>query len=285
MLLAQNGPGKLEDVIVTTLHKHEVSGPEFLLEIQRLFPSVTRETFYRTVRKLIAEEVVTRQNRIYRLNIRWLERVHRFSKRHIEAGREDILSFREGDKLTYRFRTPGLLSTYWAHVYDVIFDKHDPRIPILISHPHEWIIYTKVRSESFFLNRFEEDRKLMFFAIRGRTPLDKTFQKEWESEFRQIGTGISLGLKSTEYINVLGDFIMRISMSKKFSDDIDLFFEKYTNMTPESMRELERLCNRKDTARMVVVRSKKEAEKWRRKYAKYFYIPRTLASRPKTKTD
>ncbi len=283
MLLAQNGPGKLEDLIVSKLHEKGVTGPKLLTIVQEFDPGTTKETFYRIVRKLIAEEVITKQDTLYQLNLRWLQRVYQFSKKYIYknhgVGKDNINAFQEGDKISYKFRTPNLLSIYWAHMYDLIYDELDSNAPILISHPHEWFIHTRAKSESFFLNRFDEDKKLVFLSIRGSTSLDKAFKKEWESEFRQIGVGIDLGLKKTEYINVLGDFIIQVSMSKKFSEDLEAFFEKYPKVTNESKEELERLCNRKDPARMVFIRSRKEAEKWRQRYRKYFFIPRNTGRR------
>ncbi|MES2225769.1 MAG: hypothetical protein V4480_03095 [Patescibacteria group bacterium] len=279
MLLAQSGSEKLENVLVASLHTQEASGPALLAAAQAFDPSITKESFYRTLRKLLVEEVVTKQDKIYRLNFRWLQRVYRFSKRYIETsygvGQDDVLSFREGDTISYRFGTPNLLGIYWAHIYDMIFDLHDPKVPILISHPHEWFIHARTESESFFLNRFEEDRKLVFFSLASSTPLDKAFKKGWDSKFRQIGVGIHLGLKRTEYLNVLGDFIIRVSVSKRFSEDLDSFFERNPVMTPAAKRELIKLGSRKDPARMTFIRSRKEAEKWRIKYNKYFFVPNT----------
>ena len=42
----------------------------------------------------------------------------------------------------------------------------------------------------------------------------------------------------------------------------------------ESKTELEKLCNRKDTTKLTLTRSKKEADKWRVKFSKYFYAPK-----------
>ena len=275
MLLAQKGDRKIEDWIVELLHEKEAEGPTLLAELQKKDTSVTKETFYRVVRKLLADEVVNKQSKIYQLNRHWLQKIYRFSKKHIETNQsidaDNILSFQEGDKISYRFKNPNLMGIYWAHTYDMIFDQHDPKEPILIYHPHEWLIHTRTESESFFLSRFKDDEKLAFFSIEGKTGLDKQFKKEHESKFLQIGIGLEYGLKNTEYINVLGDFIFKVSVSKKFADDLDAFFRQNKEITPENKIELEKLCDRKDAAKMVFTRSKKEAEKWRVKFNKYFY--------------
>lgn len=275
MLLAQKGDKKIEEVIIELLHIKEAVGPTLLIEAQKKDVSITKETFYRVVRKLLVDEVLNKQNKTYQLNRYWLQRIYRFSKKHIETNQgidaNNILSFEEGDKISYKFKNPNLMGIYWAHTYDMIFEKHNPKSPILIFHPHEWLIHTRTDSETFFLNRFNEDRKLAFFAIGGKHNLDKNFKNTWENKYLQIGIGIDYGLKKTEYINVLGDFIFKVSVSKKFSEDLEAFFKQNPDITPENQLELERLCNRKDASKMVFTRSKKEADKWRSKFNKYFY--------------
>lgn len=277
MLLTQNNDKKLEDQIVEMLHQKEAVGPTLLAELQKKDPSTTKETFYRVVRKLLADEVINKNNKTYQLNRHWLQKIYRFSKRHIETNEsidaDNILSFEEGDKISYRFKSPNLMGIYWAHTYDMIFDQHDPRVPIMIHHPHEWLIHTRTESESFFLSRFKDDKKLVFFSIGGKTELDRRFKNEYENQFVQIGIGVDYGLKNNEYLNVLGDFIFKVSVSKQFAKDVEAFFKKYKEITPENQKELEKLCNRKDAAKMVFTRSKKEADKWRAKFNKYFYLP------------
>ena len=126
----------------------------------------------------------------------------------------------------------------------------------------------------FFLSRFKDDQKLVFFALGSTSPLDKEFKQKHSNDFVQVGLGLHLGLKKTEYINVLGDYIFKVSVSKRFSEDIDAFFKKNQAMTPENQIDLDRICNRKDPTKITLVRSKKEADKWRAKFKKHFYIPK-----------
>jgi len=280
MLLAQKGEKKTEEQIIEMLHDKGASGPALLAAIHKIDPGISKETFYRILRRLLDEEVLNKQSKVYQLNRHWLQRIYRFGKKHIETNQgidpDNILSFEEGDRISYKFKNPNLMGIYWAHTYDMIFERHDPKVPILIFHPHEWLIHTRIDSESFFLSRFTDDRKLAFFSIGGSTALDKGFKKDWSGTYVQIGAGIDYGLKKTEYINVLGDFIFKVSVSKRFSEDIDSFFKKYDRVIPENQAELEKICNRTDPAKMVFTRSKKEADKWRAKFKKHFYMPKNL---------
>ncbi|MEI6022360.1 MAG: hypothetical protein WCQ32_00775 [bacterium] len=276
MLMAQNGDKKIEEYIVELLHEKEITGPTLLKHVLERDFSISKETFYRTLRRLLEEEVITKQKKIYQINRQWLQRIYHFSKKYTETNEamHDIVSLEDGDKITYKFKNPILMGIFWTHAYNPIFNQHNPKTPILVYHPHEWLIYARAQSELFFLSRFKDDKKVVFFALGSNSLLDKQFKQNHSNSFVQVGLGIKLGLKNTEYINVLGDFIFKISVSKRFSDDIDSFFKKYTIINQENYLELEKLCNRKDQTKITLLRSKKEAEKWRIKFNKYFYIPK-----------
>ena len=278
MLFVEKTKRSIDEILVDILHERSYSGPELFTVLKKRTRTVSKETFYRTLRALIAEEVINKAKKTYQLNRHWLQRMYRFSKIHIETNQgndaDTILSFKEGDAITYTFKNPNRMGIYWAHTYDMVFDQHDSKVPILIFHPHEWLIHTRVDSETFFLNRFEEDKKHVFFALGGTTELDKEFKKEWNSTHRSIGTGLTVGLKRNEYINVLGDFIFKISTSETFANAIDVFFKKYKTIDETNRSEIEKICNANTKVKMVFMRSKKEAEKMRIKFKKYFYVPK-----------
>ncbi len=273
MLLAQNGDKKIEEYIVELLHTNEIEGPTLLSELIKKDSSISKETFYRILRKLIEEEVVTKQKKVYTLNRQWLQKVHHFSKKYIDPNENthEIFSLEDGDKITYKFKNPILMGIFWTHAYNPIFNRHDAKTPILVFHPHEWLIHARTESELFFLSRFKDDKKPVFFALGSTSPLDTEFKKIYSDKYRQIGTGINYGLGKTEYINVVGDYTFKVSTSKQFGEDIDLFFKKYAKITPENKLELEKICNRKDSTKITIIRSKKESTKWHAKFKKHFY--------------
>lgn len=274
MLLAQNGDKKIEEYVVELLHEIELTGPSLLKEMTQKDSSISKETFYRVLRKLIEEEVVTKQKKIYQINRQWLQRVYRFSKKYVEVNEtaHDIVSLEDGDKITYKFKNPILMGIFWTHAYNPIFNAHNPKDPILVFHPHEWLIHARTKSELFFLSRFKDDKKAVFFALGSTSPIDREFKQKHSNDFVQVGLGLNLGFKKTEYINVLGDYIFKVSVSKRFSEDLDTFFKKNPIINQENSLELEKLCNRKDPTKITLVRSKKEAEKIRIKFNKHFYI-------------
>ena len=71
---------------------------------------------------------------------------------------------------------------------------------------------------------------------------------------------------------MLGDYIFKVSVSKRFSDDLSMFFKKNQNINQENNLELDKLCSRKDSTKITLMRSKREADKIRIKFNKHFYI-------------
>jgi DNA-binding PadR family transcriptional regulator len=126
MLLSTQSPKSLEELIIETLHKEAAEGPALLLKLKKKDVSISKETFYRVLRSLLKDEVVSKHAKTYEINRHWLQRIYRFGKKHIESpavmDSDSILSFKEGDKITYSFKNPNLMGIYWAHTYDMIFE-------------------------------------------------------------------------------------------------------------------------------------------------------------------
>ena len=89
---------------------------------------------------------------------------HTSNPHHIDT--HHVLQFEDGDSITYQFKNPNLMGIYWGHIYDYIMDIHPRDIPIIIYHPHEWLIHTRKISEQYVLQRFEKDKKNGSFFYR-----------------------------------------------------------------------------------------------------------------------
>jgi DNA-binding PadR family transcriptional regulator len=269
---------ELEDMIIEVLQKDPMGGSELLEQIQLSKKHTSKETFYRVLRRLLSDDVVIKNKRLYMISSRWLEQLYEFSKKirgeDSFGNGQEFLSLEDGNQITYNFKNAKSMYNYWAYIYDVVYERHNHKQPILIYHPHEWFIYGRVEAETLFLGRFTKDKQLAFLSIGGKTLLDKNFKKDWANEFLKINIGFDLGQENTDYINVVGDYIFKVSMSSRFAKDIDLFFQIHTDVTQENINELMKLVERTEKAKLVFKHSKKEADKLRMKFKKYFVFPR-----------
>mgnify|MGYP003343436950 CR=1 FL=1 len=137
---------------------------------------------------------------------------------------------------------------------------------------------SRQRSEEYFLNRFDEDKKLLFFSVGGDSRLDKKFKKEWGSRFRQINTGQDYGLGNNRYLNVFGDFIFLVTTDGGFGEGLDSIYSEHEDIDSKMSHELAVLAQAPHKTKLVFMRNKKKADEWRRRFLKDFYIPRDLSN-------
>ncbi len=269
---------ELADVIVETLAIGSFDGATLLSKIQTLKKTTSKETFYRVLRKLLTDEVVIKNKRMYLLNSRWLEQVYELSKP--QAGKEplgngrEFLVLEDGNQITYNFKNAKSMYNYWAYIFDAVYQAHDHTIPVLIYHSHEWFMYGREEAERLFYGRFTKTKQLAFVSVGDKTQLTKKVKSDWSNEFLKMNVGFDLGQPKTEYINIVGNFIFKVSMSNRFAKDMDVFFKTYTEVTKENIGELMQIVERADKAKLIFKHSKKEADLWKAKFRKYFIFPK-----------
>lgn len=278
MLLARNVTKKdIETRVIERLHQGSVAGPDLLVFLGQGGYQVSKESMYRVLRQLLHEEVVQKSDGKYHLNRIWVNRLREFLITHVGEKEalhtQHLLQMQDGDRITYQFKNPNLMGLYWAHSYNVIFEELRLTEPLLIYHPHEWLIHTRTESEEYFLRNFEKRKQLVFFALGGATELDKAFKKEWSSEYLQINTGLDMGLAKNKYLNVLGDFIFEITTTFAFAEQVDEVFQSEENLTGLVRDQLHDITQQHYKTKLVLTRNAKKAALWQKRFLKSFYIP------------
>jgi hypothetical protein len=241
------------------------------------------ESIYRTLRELLKQEVINKAQKKYSLNRNWIQRMHEFSLQHTikphTVDAHSILQFSDGDSITYEFKSADLMGIYWGHMYDYVTDVHPSDIPIIIYHPHEWLIHARKTSEEYVLNRVNKEKRLVLFSIGGNTDLDKKFQKDWSSDYLKINTYVEVtGLKSNRYINVLGNFIFEVRTTVAFEEAVDNFFQKNSTINETNRKELQQIVHDHYRTKLIFSRNRKRAQSLRKNLSKDFYIPSNFKS-------
>ena len=123
---------RIEEYIIELLDDGSMDGPNILASLTHQYhKKITKQAVYKSLRKLVDEEVVNKTGTQYSLNRVWLQKIQAFSKRHIEQHTSidtmNILNLEDGDSVTYQFKNPFTLDITWGHLYDIIFvanEKH-----------------------------------------------------------------------------------------------------------------------------------------------------------------
>jgi hypothetical protein len=271
---------RLEEYLIELLDQSSLEGPRLLVELATLHPELeaTKQAVYKALRKLMHEEVVTRIGNSYSLNRYWLQKIREFSQRHISEPRStdvsNILEFENGDAVTYHFKNPYLLDVTWAHIYDIVYEANPVERVVLNYHPHEWLMLSRPESERFWLSRFAQDKKIMWFSIGGGTFLDKKFQQENGSDYVQVNLNESYGLKPNQYLAVVGDYVFEITTDEVFEKRVHELFENVQSENEIDQEKILTLSKQKYRAKLKLSKHKKKADAWRRRFNKNFYAPK-----------
>lgn len=269
----------LAEQIIKVLDHHPLKGPDLVNQLLLVTgKNITKQAVYSGLRQLIDQEVVTKTGNLYELNRVWLQKLNKFTARHLDVESElnkTILEFSEGDSVTYKFKSPNLMDVTWGHLYDLVYEITDPHQVIINHHPHEWLIHGRQETEEYWLQRYNDDKKLLLFNIGGNTELDKVFKKEYSGDFIKINNGMKYGLRPNQYLAVVGDYIFNISIEYSFEQQVDQVFNDYDGKNFEQTRKtLELLSNSSYSSKLKLSKNSIKAQKWRNQFAKDFHIPR-----------
>jgi len=270
---------RLEEYIIELLDEGSLDGPNLLSSLENRYnKKTTKQAVYKSLRKLRDEEVINKTGNNYSLNRVWIQKVKSFANRHVsELEMNDytgILSFEEGDSITYRFKNPFLMDITWAHLFDIVLENNNQDSVILNHHPHEWLILSRTDTEIFWLNHFVKAKKMMLFTIGNKTPLDKNFKKEYSSDYVKINIGESYGLKPNQYLSVIGDYIFELTTDPEFEKRVDQFFNENDYIDDIAQKQINAISKQKYKSKLKLSKNKKKADAWRRKYKQDFYIPK-----------
>ncbi|MCA9351160.1 hypothetical protein KC929_00085 [Patescibacteria group bacterium] len=270
---------RTEDAVIEALDKQPESGPDLLRVVQEIFkPSLSKQGLYSVLRNLQKSEVITKTKNHYGLNRVWLQKIRKFSERHIHKSESvdeaNVLDFEDGDSVTYRFKNPFLMDVTWGHLYDILYEANPTHQVMLNYHPHEWLMLSRPETERYWLNRFKEDKKMLLFTISGNSALDKKFQKDWSSEYVKINIGESYDLKSNQYLSVVGDYIFEITTDPLFEERVNKFFKENDYLDESAQKQIASISKQKYKSKLKLSKNKKKADAWRKKYKKDFYVPK-----------
>ena len=266
---------RIDEYIIEILNEGSLEGPDLLNQVKKYKSIITKQALYKSLRQLVESEVITKTGKKFSLNRFWLQKIYQFAKRHINnVGSKNILEFEDGESLTYHFKNPYLLDITWLHFYDMVYEENPHDQVILDYQSHEWPILVRPDTEKYWINRFNKEKRLILISIGGNTVLDKKFKKDWNSEFVHINTGVTYGINDNKYISVIGDYIFEVTIDIAFSKQVNLFFEKESMLTEDSLNKLKLITQKRYKSKLNILRNKHKADIWRKKFKNDFYIPK-----------
>ena len=276
MLLAKDS-FRLENVIVYALKKEAKSGPQLFKSVINSGAVVSKETFYRELRRLLEGEIVLRHNNQYHLNTIWLNRLKMFidsaSSSLLNASYvRSVFQIDIGEKVTFAFQSPSHLAKVWSEIGSLLLQQFSDGRPVLVYHPHEWMVYSREHSEKYLAELFKMSNTKVFVATLGETALDVDFKKRWSSDNEKISNGVDFGLKTNQYLNVIGDYVITAQTRLSFEKQINDIFNRTNIYDEEAHQSIVDLANGSYRCKIKIIRSPDLSKKWRKRFGKFFVI-------------
>ncbi len=263
---------KIEEVIVDIL----ADGPHdslILLEKIQLRIKSTKQGFYRALRKLLSEEIITKNKQLVLLNPLWTSGIEQFVERlHTVSTPKEaelLLRLSEGDTMVFRFKSVIDLYLLWTHYFFIFCQKTEG--PVVFFNAHNLWALLRSDVENGMYAWIKNNKKQAYCVIGYDTALDRA-----TSDYIKKDYGIELAYESSPSVRetffpaVFGDYIMSTVLDVTTVTAVDALYQKYQKWEPAVQDELESIIGRMKRSKIVIERNKKKAEGLRKKLMKYF---------------
>jgi hypothetical protein len=259
--------------IIQALGSGPMKGPNILAQVNKEYPSITKQAVYQALRILMKDEIIIKSNTFFSINRLWAYTLRTLSDTVLgptPISSSMITSMREGDRLSYYFKDIYQSDIVWGNIADTLLDNTAATIPIIMYFPHEWFLIAREHSEAPLLQRYGDEKKTLLIALGGQTQLDKVIQKDWNKKCIHVNTGTSYNFKNNYYVNIYDDYIIEVTIPFFISEAIDKFYKNNQVLTPAAREEITHIVQQPHRTKFVLTRNHKRAEVLRKKIAKDF---------------
>ncbi len=270
-------PKTTEEFIIDLLQKGS-SRTTFLLEkLQSGEGAVSKQAFYKTLRKLIEDEVVVVRSKVASLSHVWILKMSQFfenAKRSysIETQGEDFLLLNDGERVSYTFKTPEQTDMFWGHAFSVLVDTMKEKT-VFLYNPHEWFLLARYQTERTLFDDLLKRNKTLLVLSGHNTVLDTFIQKDFDGINSQHFALEQMPFEKENYhVNVFGDFIIEVWLDENVAQEIDLFYQTTRVFNKEAEQRIKMIVSKKGKNKFTISRNQKKAEKVKKVFAKYFLV-------------
>lgn len=265
--LLMKGPHKTSDLVST-------------LQINT---KTTIQGIYKSIRALREDGIVLMQKKEAVLNQAWLRQLEKFvilTEHAYKTPTGDsghFLQMQDGDRITYTFKDPLQVDTFWNHVLYVLFDAFPQNHKWYAYASHCWFLLARRKEELHLKNHMNERNILYLFTVGHKTPLDKVISKDFDgikSKYNMLDKPLfsqkpnHLGM----VLNVFGDYIIEAQYDRNTTNKIEEFYRDHTTFGPDAKLALEQIVSSPSHIKFRIIRSKAKANKLAKILGKNFYF-------------
>lgn len=279
MLLLDPVP-RLRDQLVSLLCKHSpATADELWRSVRGVQQRFTKQAVYKELGLLEESGIVVRAQGKYRITLTWLFEViayvealsDRLGRRAF--GGDLIPSI--GRSRSWRFKSARNTDRLWVQLTSFLLQE-EPGSVMYQSLPHPWhsLLYKGLDRQFDQVLRFSN--ATIYCVIGGDTYLDRLFMENFASINSHCANAPDF-FSSTEmpHLTVINDFVITTHYTLKFTRAVDVFFERITSSRDIKSDEVITLFGNPGPITTKIEHNRKKALKIRRRFERYFGIPRS----------
>lgn len=266
----------VEEAITILLRTKESGGKQLRSGLKDRGISVSSQSVYKALKKLIGEEVVLKNGTKYGLNYVWLKRLQKFSKPlgdHQDFSLFNPNDLLEGGRDVYYFNNLNRAGAFWMHIHQLLLDRLKPNQVAVLYSTNEWTSIIRKPEDSEWAKTAAESDKLTLFAIGKDNYHNQLYKKEHARDNLQISVGKTYNFPTGYYVNVFDDYVVELFLPVVIDEKLSKIF-----MKPIDTADLDQILEDAGVysckVKLVVKRNHKLAHKLVSKISKDFYIPK-----------
>ena len=235
---------------------------------------VTRQAFYKALRKLLKENVLVVHKKQVSLSRVWANNLRKLAKQienayFVDLKIFDFTNLKEGEKIKYTFNTIRNLDNFWGQAQNTLMQYCGNDEAIYSYDPHYWFYLVRQDIEKELLREISERHIKFLMTVGGNTFLDKFIKKDFNNKYLQYNIK-KIFPEDNFYLTVVGDYVIEVTLDKKVSNGIEAIFTN--NKLPElACEKLALYLDVRSTNKMIIYRNAEKAGSYRKKIGKDFY--------------
>ena len=272
--------GRIKDLIINIL---SFDWPLTLSQIhykitKEYHRSVSYQATYKSLTELISENVISKQDRLYQINIHWVEKLKEFSV-HIESNYknnekvpllEGVLKVKTENNVTVMtFNSLLELDKMWLNIKKEYYKNRAVENEVTFwEGNHCWWLLAYPELEYGEIEILKKKKVKDFVIVHNNTPLDLLAKKFYD----RAGIKFRISKSKVESdMTVFGDTIMQVYLPSQISEKIDEVYSKCKSTSDVDIHYLLKEVLTKDIQiNLVLTRNREIAEQLKQKTVKDF---------------
>jgi len=255
----------LEDFIIEMLATGDHRAEDLYIRYSESYKTVTKQAVYKALKKLCADEIVVKHKDMFSVNNIWKKRLI-----DLLENSSRFPSLKEGESITYSFRSFKQLDEYWKHIQEGSLESAKTTY-FFCPHQYWWFVPGRRESEINFYKSFELNKEYAVLLLGGRSKTDIEMKRIVSNDYVQVHPEESHGLKMTDNLTIKNDLIIRTRLPFAASGMINDIFNKNLSYI-ETEQLLESFFKKNIPVRILIERNKEKSDRLRKQIGKYFFI-------------